>query len=140
MATPKMKHPLPLDNHLYYSKDKEVQSQNIEIVKGFNKVASFLDKIITTFVMASGYDSNAMFRYVRDMGQHFITRLKDDRYLLYKNQRIKVPDLANRRKGKISFSTEIQGEKFNLKVSQINVKLSVLNDTPLNMVVVYGYG
>lgn len=140
MASPKTKHPLPLYNHLYSSQEKGFQSQNLEIAKGFNKVASFLGEIIATFIMDRGYDSNVMFEYVQGMGHNFITRLKDNRYLLYKNRRIKVPDLANRRKGKISFKTEIQGEKFNLKVSHIKVKLPVLKDTPLYMVVVYGYG
>lgn len=90
--------------------------------------------------MDRGYDSNAIFEYVQTMGHNFITRLKDNRYLLYKNRRIKVPELANRRKGKINFKTEIQGVKFNLKVSHIKVKLPILKDTPLYMVVVYGYG
>jgi len=90
--------------------------------------------------MDRGYDSNAMFKYVQDMGHYFITRLKDNRYLINKNRRVKVPDLANRRKGKINFKTEIQGDEYKLKVSHIKVKLPVLKDTPLYMVVVYGYG
>lgn len=140
MATPKTKHPLPLYNHLYSAQEEHFQSQNVEIAKGFNQVSSFLGETKATFVMDRGYDSNAIYEYVHDMEHYFITRLKDNRYLLHKNRRIKVPELANRRKGKISFSTEIQGEKFNLKVSHIKVKLPVLKDTSLYMVVVYGYG
>jgi hypothetical protein len=86
------------------------------------------------------YDSNDMFRYVHCLAHYFITRLKDNRYLIHKNRRIKVPDLARRRKGKINFSTEIQGVQYDLKVSHIRVQLPVLKDVPLNMVVVYGYG
>lgn len=41
MATPKTKHPLPLYNHLYSSKEEDFQSQNIEIAKGFNTVHTF---------------------------------------------------------------------------------------------------
>lgn len=140
MTTPKTKHPLPLYNHLYSSEEENFQSQNIEIAKGFNAVHSFLGKIKATFVMDRGYDSNAIYEYVQNIGHHFITRLKDNRYLIHKNRRIKVPDLANRRKGKINFKTEIQGKKYSLKVSHIKVKLPVLKETPLNMVVVYGYG
>ncbi|HSH24710.1 MAG TPA: transposase [Massilibacterium sp.] len=140
MATPKTKHPLPLYNHLYSSKEEDFQSQNIEIAKGFNTVHTFLGKKKATFVMDRGYDRNMIYEYVEELGHHFITRLNDNRYLLHKNRRIKVPDLANRRKGKINFKTEIQGEKYHLKVSHIKVKLPVLQDTPLYMVVVYGYG
>ena len=139
MASPKTKHPLPLYNHLYSSKE-DFQSQNIEIAKGFNTVHTFLGKKKATFVMERGYDRNTIYEYVQNIGHHFVTRLNDNRYLIHKNRRVKVPDLAKRRKGKINFKTEIQGEEYSLKVSHIKVKLPVLQDMPLNMVVVYGYG
>lgn len=140
MATPSTKHPLPLYHHLYSSKEEGFQSQNIEIAKGFNAVHAFLGKKKATFVMDRGYDRNTIYEYVEDIGHHFITRLKDNRHLIHKNQRMKVPELAKRRKGKINFKTEIQGEKYSLKVSHIKVKLPVLKEVSLNMVVVYGYG
>ena len=140
MASPKSKHPLPLYNHLYSSKEEDFQSQNIEIAKGFNTVHTFLGKKKATFVMDRGYDRNTIYEYVQNIGHHFVTRLNDNRYLIHKNRRVKVPDLAKRRKGKINFKTEIQGEEYSLKVSHIKVKLPVLQDMPLNMVVVYGYG
>ncbi len=140
MASPKTKHPLPLYNHLYSSKEEDFQSQNIEIAKGFNTVHTFLGKKKATFVMDRGYDRNTIYEYVQNIGHHFVTRLNDNRYLIHKNRRVKVPDLAKRRKGKINFKTEIQGEEYSLKVSHIKVKLPVFQDMPLNMVVVYGYG
>ena len=140
MASPKTKHPLPLYNHLYSSKEEDFQSQNIEIAKGFNTVHTFLGKKKATFVMDRGYDRNTIYEYVQNIGHHFVTRLNDNRYLIHKNRRVKVPDLAKRRKGKINFKTEIQGEEYSLKVSHIKVKLPVLQDMPLNMVVVNGYG
>lgn len=140
MASPKTKHPLPLYNHLYSSKEDDFQSQNIEIAKGFNTVHTFLGKKKATFVMDRGYDRNTIYEYVQNIGHHFVTRLNDNRYLIHKNRRVKVPDLAKRRKGKINFKTEIQGKEYSLKVSHIKVKLPVLQDMPLNMVVVYGYG
>ena len=140
MASPKTKHPLPLYNHLYSSKEEDFQSQNIEIAKGFNTVHTFLGKKKATFVMDRGYDRNTIYEYVQNIGHHFVTRLNDNRYLIHKNRRVKVPDLAKRRKGKINFKTEIQGEEYSLKVSHIKVKLPVLQDMSLNMVVVYGYG
>lgn len=140
MATPKTKHPIPLYNHLYSSREELFQSQNFEIAKGFNTVHSFLGGKKATFVMDRGYDSNAMFQYVHNIGHFFVTRLMDTRYLLHRNRRLKVPDLAKRRKGKINFRTEIQGKEYNLKVSHIKVELPVLKGTPLNMIVVYGYG
>src|SRR5699024_10667693 len=112
MATPKTKHPLPLYNHLYSSKEEDIQSQNIEIAKGFNTVHTFLGKKKATFVMDRGYDRNMIYEYVEELGHHFITRLNDNRYILHKNRRIKVPDLVNRRKEKLNFRSGSQlGQK-----------------------------
>src|SRR5699024_5409885 len=56
MASPKAQHPLPLYNHLYSSKEEDLQCRNIEIAKGFNTVHTFLGKKKATFVMDRGYD------------------------------------------------------------------------------------
>lgn len=140
LTTPKTKHPLPLYTQICSSQEEGFESMNVEKAKGFSAVQAFMDKQPCTFVMDRGYDSNAIFEYIHEQQNFFITRLKDQRYLIHKNQRMKVPHLANRRKGKIKFSTEIKGKKYDLKISHIKVKLPVLKNTPLYMVVVYGYG
>jgi len=140
MATSKTKHPLPLYNHLSSTEEEGFQSMNVEQAKGFNHVDSFIGNQKCTFVMDRGFDSNAMFKYIHDLDHYFITRLKNNRNLIHKNRKIKVPDLANRRKGKINFTTKIQGDEYKLKVSHIKVKLPVLKDQPLYMIVIYGYG
>jgi len=140
MATSKTKHPLPLYSHLCSAEEEGFQSMNVEHAKGFNQVDSFMEDKKCTFVMDRGFDSNAMYEYVHGLGHYFITRLKDNRNLIHKNRKIKVPDLANRRKGKINCTTKIQGDEYKLKVSHIKVKLPVLKETSLYMLVVYGYG
>lgn len=140
LSTAKTKHPLPLYTHVCSAQEDGFESMNVEKAKGFNTINRLMDEQKCTFVMDRLYDSNDMFNYVHSLKHFFITRLKDNRYLIHKNRRIKVPALANRRKGKINFRTEIQGVRYDLKVSHIQVKLPVLKDTPLNMVVVYGYG
>lgn len=140
LSTARTKHPLPLYTHVCSAHEEGFDSMNVEKAKGFNTIDRFMDETACTFVMDQLYDSNKMFKYIHNLDHYFITRLKDPRYLIHKNRRIKVPDLANIRKGKISFSTEIQGIQYDLKVSHIQVRLPVLKDTPLNMVVVYGYG
>lgn len=51
-------------------------------------------------VMNRGYDSNKVYEYIQNQGHQFIIRFNDCRYLINKNKRIKVPQLANHRKGK----------------------------------------
>lgn len=140
MSTAKTKHPLPLYNHVCSSKEIGFESMNVEKFKGFDAVNQFMGDTACTFVMDRLYDSIAMFRYIHKRDHYFITRLKDNRYLLHKNKKIKVPDLANRRKGKIKCATEIQGVHYDLKVSHIKVRLPSMKAVPMNMVVVYGYG
>lgn len=140
IATTKTKHPIPIYHSICSAKSEGFESMNVEIAKGFNQVNRLFEKKQYTLVMDRGYDSNKVYEYIQNQGHHFITRLNDRRYLIHKNNRIKVPNLANRRKGKINFSTAIKGKQYNLKVSHIQVKLPVLKDTRLYMIVVYGYG
>lgn len=114
MATEKTKHPLPLYHHIYSTKEKDFVSQNIEWAKGFN--------------------------YILNLGHQFVTRLKDNRNVIHQNRKIKVPDLASRRKGKITFETNIQGQLYTLKVSHVKVSLPSLKDHTFYMLLVYGFG
>ena len=135
LSTARTKHPLPLYTHVCSAQEEGFDSMSVEKAKGFNTIDRFMGETTCTFVMDRLYDSNEMFKYIHNLDHYFITRLKDTRYLIHKNRRIKVPDLANRRKGKISFSTEIQGIQYDLKVSHIQVKLPVLKDTLLNCII-----
>ena len=128
----------PLYHSVCFAKAEGFESMNVEVAKGFNHVNHLFDGKQYTLVIDRGYDSNKIYEYIENQNHHFITRLNDRRYLLHKNKRIKVPDLANRRKGKINFSTTIKGTHYDLKASHIEVRLPVLKDTPLYMV--YGYG
>lgn len=139
-ATSRTKHPIPLYSHICSSKEDQFESLNREEKKGVESVHDLMGDQPCTFVMDRGYDSNFMFKTVHNLERHFITRLKDNRNLIHKNRLVKVPTLANKRKGKITFQTEIKGTVYHLKVSHVKVKLPVLKETPLNMVVVYGYG
>src|SRR5699024_4664259 len=107
LSTSQTKHPLPLYTHVCSSKEEGFESMNVEKARCFNTINRFMGDKKCTFVMDRLYDSNDMLKYVHSLEHYFITRLKNTRYLIHKNRRIKVPDLANRRKGKISFSTEI---------------------------------
>ncbi|GEK92224.1 hypothetical protein AKA01nite_18460 [Alkalibacterium kapii] len=139
-ATIQTKHPIPLYSHVCSSKEEQFQSLNVEEIKGFQMIHEVMGEKPCTFVMDRGYDSNVMYEAIDKLDRQFVTRLKDNRYLIHKNKRVKVPTLANKRKGKINFCTEIKGKTYHLKVSHVKVKLPILKETPLNMIVVYGYG
>ncbi|MDN6421793.1 MAG: transposase [Tetragenococcus koreensis] len=140
IASPRTKHPIPIYSHLFSAAEEYFDSTNVETYKGLNLVKHLFQEKPYTLVMDRGYDSNDMFTFMHKQDASFIVRLQDKRYLKYQNKRIKVPELALRRKGKITFSSTIKGKKYALKVSHTPVELPCLPKVPLNMVVVYGYG
>lgn len=85
---------------------------NVEVAKGFNHVDRLFKEKPYRLVMDRGYDSNKVYEYIQNQGHQFITRLNDRRYLIHKSKRIKMPQLANRRKGKLNFSTAIKGKHY----------------------------
>lgn len=140
IASPKTKHPIPIYSHLCSAAEKQFDSMNVETVKGMNQTKRLFGEHPYTLVMDRGYDSNKLYHLFLQQKQAFITRLCDKRYLWYQNKRLKVPDLAQRRKGKISFQTSIKGKSYDLKISHVPVSLPFMKEEPLKMVVVYGYG
>lgn len=140
IASPKTKHPIPIYSHLCSSQEEHFDSMNVETVKGINQTKRLFGELPYTLVMDRGYDSMKLYQLFIQQKQAFITRLCDKRYLWYQNKRLKVPDLAQRRKGKIAFQTSIQGKNYDLKISHVPVSLPSMKEEPLKMIVVYGYG
>lgn len=140
LVSKKTTHPIPIYSHLYSPKEIGFESINVETAKGFNSVRRLFGNQRFTYVMDRGYDSNTIYSYLHQQDSYFITRLQDRRYLMSKGKRLKVPDIANRRKGKINFKTSIKGTSYDLKISHIKVELPHLKKVPMSMVVVYGYG
>lgn len=138
--TEKLKHPLPLYSHLYSSSEDEFISANEETYKGLRHVREVLADKKATFVMDREFDNVAVMKKILGQEDHFIIRLKKNRYLHYRNKKLTVRDLALRRKGKINFQAEIKGKTYDLKVSHIAVEIPSLKGKKMTMVVVYGYG
>jgi len=140
IASTKTKHPTPVYSHLFSAAEEYFDSTNVETYKGLNKIQRLFGDKTYTLVMDRGYDSNDIFKFMHKQKSQFIVRLQDQRYLKYQNKNFLVPELAHRRKGKIAMTSTIKGEKYQLKISHINVELPCLPKVPLHMVVIYGYG
>lgn len=139
-VTRNKKHPIPMYSHLYSSEEDGFVSSNEETYKGLSQIRSILEKKKATFIMDREYDNVKMMKYILCQGDNFIIRLKKNRNLLYQGKKLNVRALALRRKGKISFRTEIKGTTYDLKVSHINVEIPSLKSQRFTMIVVYGYG
>src|SRR5699024_486387 len=138
--TDKLKHPLPPYSHLYSSSEEGFISANEETYKGLRHVRNVLVEKKATFVMDREYDNVAVIKKILKQEDHFIIRLKKNRHLHYQNKKLNVRDLALRRKGKINLQTEIKGNTYHQKVSNITVENPSNKGKKMKMVVVYGYG
>ena len=140
IATSKTKHPIPIYSHVFSSAEKGFDSINVETYKGLNTVKQLFCNKKYTVVMDRGYDSNDVITFLQRQETDFIIRLTDKRWVKNSGKKYKVPDLANRRKGKIVFDSEIKGKKYQLKISHIQVGLPAFPEETFFMIVIYGYG
>ena len=140
IATRDTKHPIPVYSHVFSAAEEGFDSVNVETYKGLNLVKRMFGEKKFTVVMDRGYDSNAILEFLQAREMDFIIRLTDKRRVTQGKKKYKVPELANRRKGKIAFESTIKGTKYQLKVSHIQVELPAFPNQKFFMVVVYGYG
>ncbi len=134
------KSPISLYSNIYSTTSDNFVSENNETLRGENFVIKLLKsyKRKAIFVRDRGYDANEYF--VKDMKEDskFVTRLKGNRYLLFKEKRRLVEDVAKTRKGKIVTKLMYQGENRECSISYTKVKLPVYKEKEINLVIVYG--
>lgn len=140
VATSKTKQPLPLYSHLFSAEETDFISTNVETYRGLNRVDQLFGDKKYTVVMDRGYDANDIITFLMQKQTDFIMRLTDKRWVHYQDKAYKVPELAQRRKGKIAFDSQIKGKDYHLKISHIKVTLPAFKGRAFFMVVVYGYG
>ncbi len=134
------KSPISLYSNIYSTTSDHFVSENDETLKGENFVIQLLKsyKRKGIFVRDRGYDANEHF--VKDIKEDnkFVTRLKGNRYLLFKEKRRLVEDVAKTRKGKIVTKLMYQGENKECSISYTKVKLPAYREKEVNLVIVYG--
>ncbi len=136
------KSPISLYSNVYSTTRNTFISENEETLKGENFVIDLLNsyKRNAIFIRDRGYDANEYF--VKDIKEDnkFVTRLKGTRYLLFKDKKKIVKEVANKRKGKIVTKLRYQGENIECSISYTKVKLPAYSKKEVNLVLVYGLG
>lgn len=140
IATTNTKHPIPIYSHVFSAAEANFDSVNVETYKGLNLAQKMFGNKKFTVVMDRGYDANDIIRFLIEKELDFIVRLTDKRWIESGKRKYKVPDLANRRKGKIAFTSKIKGKTYQLKISHIKVGLPAFPGEQFYMVIIYGYG
>lgn len=136
----KIKSPISLYSKIYSTTSADFISENNETIKGEERVIKILAEHNKKpiFIRDRGYDANEYL--VRDIKEDikFVTRLKGNRYLLFKGKKRIVEEVANERKGKIVTKLIYKGENKECSISYTRVQLPAYPNKDVNLVTIHG--
>lgn len=138
--TEKEKSPISLYSKIYSTTSADFKSENEETIKGEDKVKEILNKynIKPIFIRDRGYDANVFFEKDIREDNKFATRLKGNRYLLFKGKKRLVEEVANDRKGKITTKLIYHGENKQCSISYTRVQLPTCKGIDVTLVTIHG--
>ena len=134
------KSPVSLYSKIYSSNSKGFKSENDETIKGEDAVIETLEQINKKpiFVRDRGYDSNIYL--VKDIKEDnkFVTRLKNNRNLVFKETSVNAFNKVKTRKGKIKTKLMYKGENRDCYISYTKVRLPIYREKEIYLVSVHG--
>jgi len=136
------KSPVSLYSKIYSTTSNDFISENDETIKGEDEVIKILEdyKRKAIFIRDRGYDANEYFTKDIKEDNKFVTRLKGNRFLLFKDKKKIVSEIAESRKGKIATKLMYRGENKECSISYTKVKLPVCSEKEISLVIVYDLG
>ena len=134
------KTPISLYSKIYSTVSDKFKSENDETLQGEKEVIKVLNEYNKKpiFIRDRGYDANEYL--VNDIKEDnkFVTRLKGNRYLLFKGKKRIVSEVAIERKGKISTKLMYQGENKECSISYTKVELPACKGKEITLVTIHG--
>lgn len=134
------KSPISLYSKIYSTLSDDFKSENDETIKGENEVLQKLALINKKpiFTRDRGYDANTFF--VNDIAKDnkFVTRLKNNRNLIFKDKAVNAYEKVKNRKGKIKTKLMYKGENRDCYISYTKVRLPIYKEKEVNLVTVHG--
>ena len=134
------KTPISLYSKIYSTISDDFKSENDETIQGENEVIRVLNEYgrKPIFIRDRGYDSNEFL--VKDIKEDnkFVTRLKGNRYLLFKGKKRIVESVAKSRKGKINTKLMYHKENKECSISYTRVELPACNGKEISLVTIHG--
>ena len=130
------KQPISIYSQIYSCKSSNFESKNkytMESIKAAEELVG--DNFIGVF--DRGYDDNKIYKYMSDKNHKFVVRLDERRTLLFKGQKRSVEEIAESRKGKISYKALFDNEEYELSLSYTKAILPS-NKREYTLVIVYG--
>ena len=130
------KHPICLYDHVHNSNEGNFLSENHITHIGLNMVIEHLKDYEGIFIFDRGYDDQKLLKLLLTKKQYFVVRMQNNRWISYKNKKIKAFDLADKRKGKIVVPLTYKGKETYVKASHVIAKINGIK-TPLTIVFSY---
>ena len=135
-----MKSPISLYSKIYSTISKNFKSENDETINGENEVIAILKRKNKKpiFIRDRGYDTNIYF--IKDIKEEnkFVTRLKNNRNLIFKEKSENAFKKIKNRKGKIATKLMYKDENRECYISYTKVRLPLYKDKEIYLVSVHG--
>lgn len=136
ILTKNEKQPISIYSQIYSCKSSNFESKNKYTMESIKAAEEFVgDNFIGVF--DRGYDDNKIYKYMSDKNHKFVVRLDERRILLFKGQKRSVEEIAESRKGKISYKALFDNEEYELSLSYTKAILPS-NKREYTLVIVYG--
>ena len=132
--------PFGVYSRVYSSEEADFVSEDQEMLDCFKFLSGHFKKS-NIRTMDRGFDNNRYYEYFIKNKENFIIRAKKNRNVIYNGKTQNILDVANMFKGKYALKFKNKdGKKIDVKISIIPIELCEFKGTPLNLVVVHGFG
>lgn len=132
--------PFGVYSRVYSSEEADFVSEDQEMLDCFKFLSGHFKKS-NIRTMDRGFDNNRYYEYFIKNKENFIIRAKKNRNVIYNGKTQNILDVANMFKGKYALKFKNKdGKKVDVKISIIPIELCEFKGTPLNLVVVHGFG
>jgi len=130
------KHPMCLFTRIHSSGERNYLSANDVTNQAITRICAKLGPMTATFAFDRGYDDAKLMRLMKSLPQHFVIRMRHDRWLSFKGRRVKTSELSGKRKGKIVVPLTYKGRETYVKASHVSCRIPGIRGP---MTVVFSY-
>ena len=120
----KKKQPIPLYDHVHSPNEINYLSVNNITNIGIRRISEHLKPHEGMFVADRGYDDIKFFKMIEEFNQYFLVRMRNNRWLIFKNGRVKAFDKAKSVKGKVIVPITIYEKERFIKATSYKCKLN----------------
>ena len=119
----KKKQPIPFYDHVHSPNELDFLSVNNITNIGIKRISEHLKPYEAMFVGDRGYDDVKFMTMINDLKQYFLVRMRNNRWLIFENGRVKAFDKAKTVKGKVIVPITIYAKERYIKASSFKCKL-----------------